>query len=132
MSKQHRTKLIKSLEQQLEATDDPKIKADISRQLTKLLAKPSRKGSPRKPEATAPSSTKLSIIDRITGSAVDTLSDWEKVQHWVIEQVEKLQREQRRKFTTEEVQAAIKKLIEGLSARDRAALESQNTEKDAV
>lgn len=61
MSKQHRTKHIKSLEDQLAATNDPKIKADISRQLTKLLSKTTRKGSSRKPEVVVPtSSTKTS------------------------------------------------------------------------
>ena len=132
MSKQHRTKLIKSLEQQLEATTDPKIKADVSRQLTKLLSKPTRKGSSRKPEAsgrvfgqTQPN-TKLSIIDRVTGSAVDQRPDGEKVLHYLVVEVEKM--EKHRKFTPEEQKAAFDKLIDGLSGRDRAALEAENAD----
>ena len=52
MSKQRRTKHIRSLEQQLAATKDPQLKADLSRQLTKLLSQRPRKRSPRKREAT--------------------------------------------------------------------------------
>jgi len=132
MSKQHRTKLIKSLEQQLEATTDPKIKADLSRQLTKLLSKSTRKGSSRKPEASGrvfgqpQPSTKLSIIDRVTESAVDQLPDGEKVLHYLVVEVEKMEKKQ--KFTSEEQKAAFDKLIAELSARDRAALEALSTE----
>ncbi len=126
MSKQHRTEVIKVLRQQMEAATDPKDKVELAKQLARLLPKPRQARRPRKQEAT-PSNTKPSIIDRVTGSAVDELSDGAKVQQWLVEQVEKMQREQHRKFTTEELKAMLEKLVEGLSARDRAALGSRNT-----
>ena len=43
---------------------------------------------------------------------------------WIGQQIEKMRREQKRTFTSEEFEAEFIKLIEGLSARDRAALEA--------
>ncbi len=62
---------------------------------------------------------------------MDQLQDGEKVLNWLVCEAGKMQREQHREFTTEERRAALAKLIEELSARDRAALESRNTEKGA-
>ena len=44
------------MEEQIGATTDPKLKADLSRQLTVLLSKRTRKGSPRKPVSVQKSS----------------------------------------------------------------------------
>jgi hypothetical protein len=127
MSKQHRTKHIKSLEEQLATTNDPKIKADLSRQLTKLLSKPTRKGSSRKPVAT-PSNKKASIINRVTGTAVDQLSPKDKVSHYLVDELEKEQRKQGRKFSEDERKAFWGGLFEVLAAEDRTAYEALNGE----
>ena len=88
MSKQHRTKLIKSLEQQLEVATDPRIKADISRQLTKLLSKPARKGSSRKPKAT-PSNKKTSALVAKWADQLSHLPEEKRIEFSVVLEVEK-------------------------------------------
>src|SRR5437879_4866026 len=75
-SKHHRTQLIKSLEQQLAATTDPKLKADVSRQLTKLLSKPRARRLPSNPTKVHPIMQPGRLSKRVKkGSAVDELSD---------------------------------------------------------
>jgi hypothetical protein len=124
MSKQHRTEIIKVLRQQMEEATDPNTKVELAKQLAKLLPKPRQARRPRKTETTPPSNKKGSILDTITGSA----SDGEKMFNWLVQQVEKLRKEQP-SFTPEERKIVLDKLFAGLSARDRAALESRNTEK---
>lgn len=138
MSKQHRTKLIKSLEEQLAATNDPKIKADISRQLTKLLSKPTRKGSSRKPVAT-PSSKKKSILTKVHGNGVDWLSPAKKLAYFAVAEFDKRQKEHRQRtqqeLTEVEKQALLKEacafIDSQLTAEDRALLATEDMEKDS-
>ncbi len=127
MSKQHRTKLIKSLEQQLEATTDPKIKADISRQLTKLLSKPTRKGSSRKPEATSQSKKTGSLRDIYTTWPYREMSLSKIVVNHGVLQWEKKGRELKRKLTQTEKEAVFAEVMASLSAEDRAALEAESS-----
>ena len=130
MSKSYRKEVLKRLQQELNETTDTKEIIRIGNTIAKLTKPKQRRGRPsnKKPVEATPSHTKLSIIGRITGSAVDNLSDGEKVLNWLVVEVEKMQKEQHRKFTTEEQRTVFGKLIEGLSARDRAAFESQNVE----
>jgi len=92
MSKQHRTKLIKSLEQQLEAATDPKIKADVSRQLTKLLFRPTRKGSSRKPQTTPTSYGKASAIVAKWADRLSHLDEQKRIEFSVVKEVEERQK----------------------------------------
>jgi hypothetical protein len=136
MSKQHRTKHIKSLEEQLATTNDPKIKADLSRQLTKLLSKPTRKGASRKPVA-IPSSKKPSLLTRVNGNGVDWLSPEKKLIHFVFVEFEKRRKDYRQRTGQELTEVETKALmresgafIEGqLTEEDRALLAVENTEK---
>src|SRR5690242_20716977 len=125
MSKHNRTEVVKVLRQQMEAATDPKEKVELAKQLARLLPKPRQARRPRKTEVTPtpPSNNKVSILDRVTGSAVDDLSDGEKVFNSLVCEVEKMQREQHRKFTPEERNSTLTKLVGGLSARERAAFE---------
>jgi hypothetical protein len=127
MSKSNRKEILKRLTEEIKNTTDPKQLAELTRQFNKLSSLKKEKRASSRAETTTPSNTKLSIIDRVTGSAVDTLSDGRKVINWLVCEVEKMQREQHRKFTAEERKAMFDKLIAGLSARDRAALESADT-----
>ena len=133
MSQSHRKEVAKKLKDAIAAATDPNVIAQLSNQLSKYLPRPRQARRPRKAEATpTPSSSKkVSIIDRITGSTVDHLPDGEKVLHYLVVEVEKRQREQHREFNSEEFKAEFTKLVDGLSARDRAALESWKPEKVA-
>jgi molybdopterin converting factor small subunit len=129
MSKHARVEAIRKLKEQLATATDPETIVKITNSIAKLSPRPRQARRPRRVEATVPSSKKVSILDRVTGSAVDQLPDGEKVFHGIIEQVEKMQREQHRHLTADEQKAVIAKLIDELSARDRLALESRYTEK---
>src|SRR5690349_14441114 len=98
MSKHNRTEVVKVLRQQMEAATDPKEKVELAKQLAKLLPKPRQARRPRRTDAkpTAQSSKKVSVIDTITGSALDQLPDGEKVLHWLVMQVEKMESQQHR------------------------------------
>jgi len=87
------------------------------------LPKPRQARRPRKLEATPapPSNKKVSILDRITGTAVDSLPDGEKVMNYLVVEVEKRQRERKQKFTEAERSACIEDLKACLSPRERAA-----------
>jgi hypothetical protein len=122
MSKSNRKEILKRLTEEIKNTTDTKQLAELTRQFNKLSSLKKDKRASTKKEVT-PSNKKGSILDTITGSA----SDGEKMLCWLIQQIEKMQREQHRKFTTEERTAVLDKLIEGLSARERAALEALST-----
>jgi hypothetical protein len=94
---QARTKLIKTLEQQIEATSDPQIKADLSRQLTKLVTTAKRRGRPRKPEATARLKGNASLLTRIHHNGVDDLSPQNKLIHFQVVEFEKREKEHRKR-----------------------------------
>ena len=129
MSKHDRKEVAKRLREQIEETTDPEQLIKLTREYNRLTnPRYGSKRVSRKPETT-PSTTKSSIIDRVTGSALDQLPDSEKVLNWLVVEIEKMQREQKRTFTTEERRDVLEKLIDGLSAHDRAALESWNTER---
>ena len=133
MSKQHRTKHIKSLEEQLAATNDPKIKADLSRQLTKLLSKPTRKGSSRKPGATP---KKTSLLTKVNGNGVDWLSPEKKLIHFIVVEFEKRRKEHWQRTGQELTEVEKNTLmveagnfVEGqLTEEDRALLDAKDAE----
>ena len=129
MSKHNRTEVIRILRQQMEAATDPQTKVDLAKQLAKLLPKPRQARRPRKPAVATsapPSNKKVSILDRVTGSAVDNLSDGGKVLNYIVVEIEKRQRERKQTFTEAERDALREELMASLSARERAAPETQN------
>jgi hypothetical protein len=132
MSKQHRTQMIKSLKEAMEKTKDPEMLIKLSEQAEKLMPKPGKETRGRKPnDATTPSNKKSSILHRVTGSAVDALSDGEKVTHHLVVEFEKRQREHGRELAETERNALWEELKEGLSVEERAALETLNTDEVA-
>ncbi len=124
MSTSHRREVAKRLKQEIDATTDPQRIIELSNALAKFTPRPrqARRG-PRKVEATK-SPSKVSIIDTITGSALDELSDGKKMLFWLVKQIEKMRKE---KKTKAEQDALIQELYAGLSERDRAALDALDT-----
>jgi hypothetical protein len=118
---QARTKLIKNLEQQIEATADPQLKADLSRQLTKLVTTAKRRGRPRKPEATSPSKKARSLRERYAGCAMAELPDGKLVLHHLVIQIEK--RKKAGELIKAERDAFIVEELASLTDAERAAYE---------
>ncbi len=127
MSKQHRTKLIKSLEQQLEATTDPKIKADISRQLTKLLSKPTRKGSSRKPQAIPSIKKKTSpLVAKWADRLSHVESEEKRIEHSVILEVE--ERRKKPGGSSIDLRDLIAEVVGMLSVEEQRVFNSESPE----
>ncbi len=124
MSKHARVEALRKLKEQLAVETNPDRIVKITNSIAKLSPRQTRRSRKDEAKTTTPSNAQVAIIDRITGSAVDQLPDGEKVSFWIGQQIEKMRREQKRTFTSEEFEAEFIKLIEGLSARDRAALEA--------
>jgi hypothetical protein len=124
---QARTKLIKSLEEQIEATNDPQLKADLTRQLTKVVTKPARRGRPRKPEATAPTKSR-SIREKYTGSVYEQMSDGDLVCWHLVFEIEKRQRMGFLKNRAERT-AFVAEVLGSLTEEERAAYEVFCTEE---
>ena len=133
MSKQHRTRLIKSIEQQLEETTDPKIKADLSRQLTKLLSSPRQPSRAAQKAGEKPKNKNRSLREIYTGSVYDAMSDGELVLHHLVVQFETKDKEHRirtgQKFTKPERDALVKELKDSLSAEELAAYEALHNDE---
>jgi hypothetical protein len=130
MSKQHRTEVIKILRQQMEEATDPKTKVELAKQLAKLLPRPRQARRPRRAEAKpAPSNKKAAIIDWYLDNGL-MYSDREKVINWIVDQLEK-RRKEPRVSDSFDLKAEYEKLVAGLCPRDRAALESRNTDEVA-
>src|SRR5690349_14790839 len=89
MSTQALTRLIKSLETQIEATNDPQLKADLSRQLTKALTKPKRRGRPRKAAEGVVVAPKKTRALREIYPQYESMTDGSLVVHHLISEVEK-------------------------------------------
>ena len=124
MPKHARSEAVRKLRELIAVTTDPKLLIDLTRQLNNLLPTAKQaKRRPRKVEAAPPSSKKSSILDRVTGSAVDNLSDGKKVVHYLVVELEK----SRKKSGSAEWNAAKQELIASLSERERAALEALDT-----
>jgi len=127
MGKNNRTEVVRVLREQMEAEKDPRKKVEYAKQLAKLLPRPRQARRPRKTVTrAAPSNQRSDILDRVTGSAVDNLSDGGKVFHYLSVEVEKRRKEREQSFTKEELKALFKELVEGsfLSERERAAVEA--------
>ena len=124
MSKSHRREVAKHLKEQIEATTDPKLLVELTRELAKLLPRPRQVRRPCKSEA-APSNQKSSILNKVTGTMLDTLPDGKKVALHIVMQLEK----RSLKIESPEWKAALQELKAGLSAPERAALETLDTEE---
>jgi hypothetical protein len=121
--KHTRTKLIKSLEQQIEAATDPQLKADLSRQLTKVVTRPGRRGRPRKSEATPPSKKTWWAREIYTGSVFDAMSDVELMVHHIVLLCEKKKKVGECK-TKAERDAVTAEVLGSLPESQRAAFEA--------
>jgi hypothetical protein len=121
-------KVIKSLEEQIAATKDPKIKADLTRQLTKLATyKPTARYLKRDDKVT---SSRSSILDKITGTMVDDLPDGERVMHHLVLHIEAQCKGRGgwNALTRAEKDVLLAEATKTLSERDRAAYEALGTE----
>lgn len=111
----------------LDATDDPKLIAQLTRQLTKLIPRPKQKmGRPRNapsPVEVSPESTYVR-----NGSALDNLPLGEQTMHRLVIALEA--EHKRRGFagepdmTAEEQAAFSGQIVAGFSAMERAALDA--------
>jgi hypothetical protein len=124
MSNHHRTKLIKSLEEQIEATNDPQLKADLSRQLTKVVTKPARRGRPRKPADGAVEAPKKNrSLRELCAGRYDEMSDGKLVLNHLVIQIEK--RKKAGELTTRaERDAFVAEELASLTEEERAAYEA--------
>ena len=122
MSNHHRTKLIKSLEEQIEATNDPQLKADLSRQLTKVVTKPARRGRPRKPADGAVEAPKKNrSLRELCAGRYDEMSDGKLVLNHLVIQIEK--RKKAGELIKAERDAFIVEELASLTDAERAAYE---------
>ena len=138
MSKHNRTEVLKVLKQQMEATSDLKEKAEIAKQIAKLLPRPRQARRPRKAEAT-PIKAKAgtSLLTKVHGNAVDWLSPEKKLIHFVVSECEKRRKEhwQRtgKELTEVERKAFLMEaktfIMAQLTAEDHALLVAGEAEK---
>ena len=125
MSKHNRTEVIKLLRQQMDVETDPLKKLEYAKQIAKLLPRPRQARRPRKPEVD-PTRKNVSIIDRVTGSAVDDLSDGERIAHHLVVLIENQCRARGgwKGLTRADKDILLEAAKATLSERDRATLEA--------
>ena len=130
MSKSYSKEVLKRLQQELDATTDTKEIIRIGNAIAKLTKKQhSRRGRPKKPVAVAPS--KPSILNRVTGSALDQLSPKEKVMNYLVNEYEKRCRVKGKTFSElsrAEKDAMYAEVKATLSDEDRTMLNSGSAE----
>ena len=123
MSKQHRTKLIKQLEEQMVATTDPQLKLDLAKQITKLMPRPRQRKA--KAQEVAPSRNGTSpIVAKWADRLAHVEPETKRILHTVICEAD----ERRRKSGCAEVGSMIKEVMGELSAEERAVLNSGSAE----
>lgn len=123
MNQHKRTEAVNRLTEEIKATTDPELLVKLSNSLAKLVKQGRRRKAISKPVEKAPKKDYSRILDAVTGSHLDTLSDGEKVLHYLVEQHEK-RRRTGQNINTPEIHVFHAELMASLSDRERAALEA--------
>ena len=117
--KQHRTKLIKQLEEQMESTTDPQLKLELAKQITKLMPRPRQRKAKTKEVAPARNGTSALVAkwaDRIS----HVQPEGKRIETAVICEVE----ERRKKPGCAQVRTVLEEVMGLLSEQERAVLNS--------
>lgn len=138
MAKTNQKAAAKRLTELIAVTTDPAMLVQLTKQLRMISPKQRYVKRPRKPVEQKPLENvrgrkQGSILSKVTGSAVDILSDAGKVLHHLVTEIEKSRREHKtrtgQELTETEKSVLHEKLIGDLSTEEVAALEGLETEQ---
>jgi hypothetical protein len=126
MGTSNKREVAKRLKEEILKTTDPKLMAELTRQLAAISPKTTRRN--RKPVEKPQQVLKKnrSLREIYTASRCDEMSDGELVVHHLVLQIETKQKANGTKFTKAERDALIAELKNSLSVTERAAFEGLN------